>query len=220
MMRRESGIHGALTLSVDLERGNSELTEITTKPRAVVRAGASQWFLLNSYSLTEANEKTVVNEGFSHLRYNYNLTRTTLLEALTQFQYNREQDLQLRMLLGAGLRFEIVQGARGAVALGVTGMYEYEELEEGKIIRTARNSEYVSTRVKLREHLQLMNTIYVQPAFDDIGDIRVLDELELSVAISKWLAITLEVEYRYDSEPPAGVKEYDLSIKNGLTAKF
>ncbi|MBD3331873.1 DUF481 domain-containing protein [candidate division GN15 bacterium] len=205
---------------MDLERGNSELTEITTKPQMVVRTGASQWFLLNSYSLTEANEKTVVNEGFSHLRYNYNLTGTTLLEALTQFQYNREQDLQLRTLLGAGLRFEIVRGKRVSVALGITGMSEYEELDGGKIIRTARNSDYVSTRVKLRKHLHLMNTIYVQPAFDDLGDIRVLDELELSVAVSKWLAITLEVEYRYDSEPPAGVKEYDLSIKNGLTAKI
>lgn len=220
MTRDESGIGGSVGLSIELERGNSELTEIITKPQVVVRSGASQWFLLNEYSFTEAGRTTVINEGFSHLRYNYNVTDRVAAEALTQFQYNREQDLQIRSLLGAGLRFELIERERSSLAVGVTGMYEYEELVTGSIIRTARNSDYVAIRVKLRQHLTLSNTIYLQPAFDDVGDIRVLDDLELSVAISKWLAITLEVKYRYDSEPPAGVKEYDLSLKNGLTVSF
>jgi putative salt-induced outer membrane protein YdiY len=220
LAREQSGLSGSVNFSIDLERGNSELTEIGVKPRLVLRAGRSQWFMLNSYSLVETDEASVVNEGFSHLRYNLSLSDLTVLEALTQYQYNREQDLQLRFLLGAGLRFELIEREKTSLAIGFTGMYEYEELEGGEIIRTPRNSDYVTIRIKRNEYLTLSNTVYVQPAFDDIGDFRVLDDLALTFSLSKWLALTLELSYRYDSEPPEGIKEYDLSLKNGVTVRF
>ncbi len=219
--RKKTGFSGSVSLSVELERGNSELTEIGFQPQFVYRYFSSQWFMLNSYSFVETRESSVINEGFSHLRYNYDLTPIVVLEALTQVQYNREQDLRDRILLGAGLRFELIKRAPFNLAIGVTGMYEYEELEASRdIIRTPRNSDYVAVRWRANERVSISNTVYVQPAFDDISDIRVLDNFALTAGLSNWLALTLAVEYRYDSEPPDGIREYDLSLKNGLTVKF
>lgn len=220
MGSEESGFSGSIGLTVELERGNSELTQIGMKPRLLYRYGPSQWFILNSYSFVDTKEGSVVNEGFSHLRYNYSVSSVVVIEALTQIQYNREQDLRQRLLLGAGLRFELLQRKKVALAVGATGMYEYEELDSGGIIRTPRNSDYVTISLTRGDYLTLSNTVYVQPAFDDLEDFRILDNFELTVALSSWLATTLSLEYRYDSEPPSGIKEYDLTLENGLTVKF
>ncbi len=220
LARGESGFSGSINLSVELERGNSSLTEIALKPRFNFRADRSQWFMLNSYSLVETDETSVVNEGFSHLRYNFTVTGKILFEALTQVQYNREQDLRLRLLLGGGLRYELIEGNPTSLAFGATGMFEYEELDNGEILRTPRNSNYIALRITSAKKFSLQNTVYVQAAFNNIKDVRVLDNLGLSVAIAQWLALTLEIEYRYDSRPPEGVREYDLSLKNGITVSF
>ncbi len=221
MERGSSAFSGSVNLSVQLERGNSELTEIVGKPGLIFRAGRSQWFLLNSYSFVETDESSVVNEGFSHLRYNYNISNVAIFETLVQYGFDREQDLDSRLLIGSGMRFVVAAGETAELALGVTGMYEREKLvSTGELIETPRNSDYIALRLAANDNITLSNTVYVQPAFDDIGDIRVLDNLEISAALSTWLEITLSLEYRYDSDPPDDIKEYDLSLENGLTVRF
>ncbi len=184
LSRDDSGLSGSINLSLELQRGNSELTKIGVKPRFVYRAGPSQWFMLNSYSFVDTKQGSIVNEGFSHLRYNYSVSKRVIIEALTQVQYNREQDLRQRLLLGAGLRFLLVDRENASLALGITGMYEYEELVTDEILRTPRNSDYVAVRWKANQIVTLSNTIYLQPAFDDLGDVRVLDDLDASIALS------------------------------------
>ncbi len=220
MERHKSGFNGSVNFSIELERGNSNLTEIGLKPRFIFRHGPSQWFALNSYSFVETDGASIVNEGFSHLRYNYSVSDVVILEALTQVQYNREQDLRNRFLLGSGLRFEVLQRSRVHLALGLTAMYEREELESYRIIETPRNSDYIALQLTANDKTTLTNTVYIQPAFDKIDDIRILDNLDLSVALSTWLAMTLSLEYRFDSKPPPDIKEYDLTLLNGLTVRF
>lgn len=99
-------------------------------------------------------------------------------------------------------------------------MYEYEKLTSGVDSRTFRVSSYVSVSVRKADRFSVSSTTYVQPAADRIADIRVLNESELAVAISSFLSLTTTLSYRYDSEPPAGVKEYDLSLSQGLKVRF
>jgi putative salt-induced outer membrane protein YdiY len=215
-----SGFSGTINFSVEIERGNSDLTEIGMSPRFAYRYQKNLWFMLNAYTFVEADGRGVVNEGFSHLRYNFDLSRRVILEVLAQSQFNREQQLERRYLLGSGVRLRFVNTRRAALALGLTAMYEYERLETGQTVSNARNSNYVAARLKINTMVALSNTVYVQPLFDDPADIRVLDDLHLSIAIARWLAMTISVEYQYDSRPPDGVKEYDFSLKNGLTVRF
>lgn len=220
LARDSSGFGGSINLSIEIERGNSDLTEIGLAPVFAYRSGPNLWFALNSYSFVEAEGGAVVNEGFSHLRYNYDLSRRVVPEMFVQLQYDREQQLERRNLLGGGIRVELVEIKGKALAVGLTAMYEYENLEGGESVHNARNSNYLATRLRINNTMTVSNTVYVQPVFDDWGDIRVLDDMQLSFAIARWLAMTLAVEYRYDSRPPEGVKEYDFSLKNGLKVLF
>jgi hypothetical protein len=176
--------------------------------------------MLNSYTFVEAEGSGVVNEGFTHLRYNHDVSRSFALEALAQSQYNREQQLERRYLLGSGIRVRLTVQKPMALAVGLTAMYEYEKLETGESVSNVRNSNYIAARVQLNKTMTLSNTVYVQPSFDDPDDLRVLDDLHVSFSIAKWLVMTTGVEYQYDSRPPGGVKEYDFSLKNGLAVRF
>lgn len=218
--REESGLSGSIDLQVKLERGNSELTEIGTKPKLVARFGRHQVFTLNSLAFVDADQGTIVNEGFSHLRYNYSLVPRWTWEVFTQVQYDRSQDLSRRFLLGTGARYTAVQSESISLAAGVAGMYEYEELESDLVVETARNSNYASFRYTRADRFSLSSTVYVQPAFEDPADIRVLAETELAASLSRVLTLTVGLRYRYDSEPPVGIKEYDLSLENGLRVSF
>jgi len=220
LSRDSSGFGGSVNLTVEVERGNSDLTEIGLEPRLAYRAGPSIWFMLNSYTFVETGDQGVVNEGFTHLRYNYALSQTVAAEALAQFQYNREQQLKRRYLLGSGVRLRLVDRKATTLALGFIAMYEYEKLETGEIVENARNSDYIAVRIKVTNTMSLSNTVYLQPLFGNPRDIRVLDNLQASFALKKWLAVTVGIKYLYDSRPPDGVKEYDFSLKNGLMVRF
>lgn len=220
LSRDSVGLGGSVGLSVEIERGNSDLTEISLDPGLVYRVRKSLWFLLNSYTFVEADGSGVVNEGFTHLRYNYDLSRAVVIEALAQSQYNREQQLERRYLLGGGLRLRLLNKRSASLALGLTAMHEDEKLRTGQSVRNARNSDYIAVRFRVNSTMVLANTVYVQPLFEEPADVRILDNLRASFKIAGWLVMTAELEYQYDARPPDGVKVYDFSLKNGLTARF
>ena len=215
-----TGLAGSADLTFKIERGNSELTQIGLTPRAAYRTGRHLVFTLNRLSFIDAAAGSIVNAGFSHLRYNYSMSAKVTFEAFTQIQYDRSQDLSRRSLVGAGLRFPIVGADRFDLAVGTAAMYEYEKLRTGSVHETARNSSYISLHLLSKSGINIGNTVYIQPAFENPDDIRILDQGEIKFVLADWLALTTTASYRYDSQPPDGVKEYDLSIENGISVSF
>ncbi len=216
----ESGISGNIGVTYSVTMGNSELIEFGLKPSLVWRGGKHQVFMLNDLSIVSSDDEDSISEGFSHLRYNYDITQRIIYELFLQAQYDKSQDLEERYLSGSGLRLIIFDKERSVIAGGLTGMYEYEELSSGKNTEIFRGSFYLSTRINIADKLKFANTVYLQPELGDLDDYRILNEGEFSVSISENMSFTSSVKYRYDSEPPPGIKNYDLELKNGLKFKF
>lgn len=214
------GVAGSMGIFFDLDRGNSDVTQIEISGDFVYRSGRSTLLWFNSGSWLFQDDDDLVKKGFTHLRYNYRVRSWLIGEVFGQAQYDRSQDLKRRYLGGAGVRVVPFRRGAGFVAVGVTPMYEYERLTSGSDSRTFRVSSYVSASVRRADRFSLSSATYVQPAADRIADIRILNESELAVALSSLLSLTTTLSYRYDSEPPAGVKEYDLSLSQGLQLSF
>ncbi|MBD3257658.1 DUF481 domain-containing protein, partial [candidate division GN15 bacterium] len=177
-------------------------------------------FSISEFTSVQSDGGSIVNDGFSHLRYNYQASSLMVIEAFLQGQYDRSQDLQQRYLAGGGLRLIAIETDRYGVAVGVSSMYEWEELTSGATTSLARSSNYLSLSAEKKKAWSLSTTTYVQPAWEDFGDTRVLIESDLSVDLATFLAVTADVTYRHDSEPPSGTKHYDLTLKNGLKVMF
>lgn len=220
LSRRESGLSGNISVSFSIDLGNSNLTEFEMNPDLVWRGGRHRVFSINELTSISTDSGSILNKGFSHLRYNFDPTRKYIPELFLQAQYDHSRKLSQRYLAGGGLRIVAVRAQNFFLAFGITGMYEREELSTGEITNIARASDYVSVKMKKKDLLTYSFTLYVQPAISDIEDVRILFGSELSVAISKRLSLKTELEYLHDSKPPEDTKQYDLSIDNGLRFSF
>lgn len=215
-----SGFSGDIGLTYALTLGNSELYLLGLSPNIVWRHRRHQIFTINELQRVSTDDGAIINKGFSHLRYNFDLGRLPVYEAFAQAQYDKSRDLTARYLAGTGLRLRIVQRESTTFAIGIAGIYEYEELSSGEITKLIRASDYLSFRLRSGDRLTISGTAYLQPAFSDFDDIRILLEANLAFGITGDLSFTHTLGYRYDSLPPPDIKEYDLSIKNGLSFMF
>ena len=216
----KDGYSATVEFSYSITKGNSDLVQFGLAPGFVWRQSRHQTFMINELETASANGGDLVNKGFSHLRYNYQLNRIWVYELFSQAQYDKSQDLKARYLAGSGIRIRLVQKEASQLAVGITAMYEYEELDTGDLIRIIRGSNYLSFRAAKKNRIAASATVYVQPKYADFHDIRVLGEAALGVSVSTHLSVTNTLTYRYDSEPPIGIKEYDLKIKGGLGLAF
>ncbi len=218
----------ATTLGGDLllESGNSDLFEIGLNARFDYRRDRHYTFLRSELRYGEEGDATFKNRAFGHLRYNHRIRPWLVGEAFTQVQQDGFKLLQLRTLVGGGVRFRYLENERVGVFQGTTPMYEYENLDAGKAVghparsSSVRWSNYVNVRLPLTDNTSFFGTVYVQPRLDDFGDVRVLHDATLAVALTRHLTLRTTFNLSYDSRPPQNIEALDLSLRNGIEVRF
>lgn len=218
----------ATTLGGDLalRSGNSDLYELGLSSRLDARHGKHYAFIVSSLRYGKEAGNVFKNEAFAHLRYNYRLLNWLVAEGFGQIERDGFTLLQVRLLGGAGVRFRHFHGDRFGLFQGTTMMVEYEDLDAGKVgthpatVNVVRWSNYVNVQFRLSEQTTFINTFYVQPQVDDFGDIRLLDEAALAVALTEHLTFRTTFRLRYDSRPPGDIESLDLEVRNGLAVSF
>ena len=80
-----------------------------------------------------------------------------------------------------------------------------------------RSTNYLVLQWQVDDRLTLLSTTYYQVDLSRFADYRILWEGALDLTLTKRLALRLILNLRYDSEPPAGIKSYDLEITNGFS---
>ena len=160
----------------------------------------------------------------AHLRYNYYLSQITALETFTQVEYDEFARLNLRFLYGGGVRFEMHDGIVYS-ALGFSLMYENEDIRETAGIpseqdaQIIRSSNYFNFNLVF-DNFSLINTLYIQQSLASITDLRMLYDGGITANLSDNLQLVVELEIKYDSEPPARVDRTELSLSNGIVFNF
>lgn len=220
-MRRHLG-DDALYLAVDasaaVARGNSDFLQIGVGGRADIRAFEDDLaFVIGRLDLAQSDGASFVDRSFVHARYNTDLAPRLVWETFVQVERNGPQRLRARTLMGAGLRYEVVDRDSVGLAAGVLPMFEREVLDEalGEPTSVVRASSYASARLRLK-NASLSTTTYLQPQVSDLADYRVLTQAAVEVGVTKWVRIRVRADLRYDSRPPAGVEPTDFRIENGL----
>ena len=70
--------------------------------------------------------------------------------------------------------------------------------------------------IEIKDKFTIVNTTYFQQYIRNINDFRLLNETNLMVQLNEWLSISVDLEYRYDSEPPSILKNRDFNTNIGL----
>ena len=165
----------------------------------------------------------VLNDGFMHLRYNYDLPKRWVYEAFAQGQYNERTRVLFRGLMGTGIRLKLKHGKKQRYYLGLSYFVESNQFKDSTTRQLDnRLSGYISYNIAFGEKSRFVHTTYLQPRFKDFQNIRVSSEASLLFNISKHLTFRTTFNTAYDSDPrlPESVPDWIYTLTNGIRFEF
>ena len=220
-----------VTGSVNLagSKGNAETSTLIT-PIAFVRASN----LSRTTAYFNAIRSTATIDGVSAQTakairggwaYNRNLTKRVFFNAFNDYEYDKFQSLDLRVVLGGGLGYLVWNGERGKLGLVGGLAWNHEKFSPAAPIAPfSRNSAEaywgddfnykVNTRTVLVQTFRMFNNL------SNSGEYRVNFDTGLTTSILKWLTWNLSLSDRYLSNPVPGRKANDLLYSTGFGFTF
>lgn len=181
----------------------------------------SLYLLLGGYGFLQGDNRSFVDFGFLHFRYNYKLTGIVRLEAFTQLQNNVVTKLKYRYLAGAGPRFKLLGTGKLRIYAGSLLMHEIEkETDRPRETYDWRSSSYLSITYVPNKQTEITTTTYYQPMLFDIGDYRLLNQSSIKVSATKKIALALRWNYQYDASPAFEVTKETYNFSTGIEISF
>lgn len=217
-----TGWFGNAGTSFLFEKNAVKVINISAVAHVEYKTAKSLYLFLVDYNLLEGNDKTLNNNLFYHLRYNYKIYKWLRWEAFTQLQQNNVTGIKLRLLAGTGPRFKLAGSKKLSLYVATSAMYEYEKEQTVPVVyhRDFRSSNYASLTCKLSENGELVSTVFYQPLFKNLSDYRLLNEITIRFKIAKHFSFTTGWDYLYDSKPAANTPKLNYSISNGIEFSF
>ncbi len=214
------GWFGQLDLNGSLTRNNNTVLTAGGSLRLDRLGKKGNVLFLGDYRLVQVSGKNAVNAGFGHFRYGYEPKDRWRWESFTQLQYNEQLRLNLRFLIGTGLRRRLYKRANSRAYLGVLYMYEYDELTDSNIrYKDHRLSSYLTLNIKLTDHLSLANTTYYQPRLPEFNLTRISTVTNVAVSVTDRLRFTTNFSLTHDARVSRDLPEVPATTyqwKNGI----
>jgi len=178
---------------------------------------------LNHFAYFSFNDNAIVNTIYSHFRVNLMRQKKISYELFAQYQNDLRRGLDKRTLVGAGLRFSLINNEKTSLALGLGVMYEEEDWPHPKSDMSDANTQIVKSTNYMAFHTSLNETAkfglitYVQTGS---GRSRLNIDTNLSFKITKHLAFRTTFSAAYDAKPIVPVTKFIYKLTNGISLTF
>ena len=215
-----AGWQGEASAFVRLSGGNTDLQSYLLAAAGQWQGDRNRFRLIASYDYAQSNGSADADERIVHLRHNFRLAEHVSTLAFAQASHNAFQDLEVRELLGAGLRFDIDRDEQSRVGAGISAMYEHELRTDESRTETVRMSAFLDVQRELKEYLRFLFVGWYQPSLSEFSDLRASVLAELEVDLAGPLALVIWGSWEHDSRPPSEVEPTDWSLRTGLRASF
>ena len=219
--------HLGIEFSIKGERGNTNVFQFNENFSVGYRIGNNWFRLIGGNRLLSQKDVDLINYAFIHIRYNYFFSERVRTFHFFQLQSNKALLLKSRRLAGTGLRFSIFRSDSFSFDIGTGLMYEEEflneeflQITEPSVTKLVRLTNILVLKCKLNERLTLVNINYSQPSLKKFSDLRILDELNFLVNLTKNFELDIALKWRLDNDPPAFLKKNDLNFQVGLIIKM
>jgi len=214
---RSAGEQGYMTAVVAFDGaiGNADYVD-TDLSGALGYRGESHWVrVYPAFRTRQSSGDRVVDTRSVHLRHSLFLTERSRTFSFVQWQKEKAIELDRRLLVGGGLRYQVASLGAGGVDLGVGLMLE-EELRTGADARTdVRGANFVSVYGDAGT-VKLSGTTYFQPIMSDWSEHRLLLTMSAVVPLVKYLSLDLSGSWRREVPSPREVEANDASLRVGL----
>ncbi|MEX2261079.1 MAG: DUF481 domain-containing protein [Bryobacteraceae bacterium] len=219
-------ITGSLNLAGT--KGNAETSTLTT-PINFLRASntsrTTAYFnsIRSTATVTGVDAQTAraVRGGWGYSR---NLTKKIFANAFNDYEYDKFQSLDLRVVLGGGLGYQVWTGEAGRLALVAGGAWNREKFSPDTSAAFARNSAEaywgddfnykLNTRTSLVQAFRMFNNL------SNTGQYRMNFDIGAITQLTRWLNWNVSLSDRYLSNPVTGRQNNDLLYTTGLGFTF
>ena len=184
--------------------------------------------LLSGGQYIEKDKKNVSNSLFTQFRYSYFINDKSRFFSFIQIQSNAILLIERRFLGGAGYRYNLFNFKKDSSTRFVldisAGIIQEEELLnrdnlpqlEKYYTNYSRSIFSLIGIIEIKDKFTIVNTTYFQQHIKNLDDYRFLNETNLMVSINQWLSLSVDLEYRFDSDPPSILKNRDFNTNLGL----
>lgn len=218
------GWFGQLDVNGSLTKNNNTVVTAGGALRLDRLGRKGNVLFLTDYRLVQVSGNNATNAGFGHIRYGWEPKDGWRWETFTQLQYNEQLRLNLRFLVGTGLRRRLFREGKSRAYLGVLYMYEYDEMTDSEITyRDHRLSNYFTIRSQVSPSLSLASTTYYQPRLPDFNLARISSVATMTLSISKALRFTTNFSLTHDERVNRDFPEVPGTVfkwVNGLRVVF
>ena len=221
----------AVTGSINIAgvKGNAEASTLTT-PISFVRASSTSrttaYFNSIRSSATvngiSARTASAVRGGWA---YNRNLTKRLFFNGFNDYEYDRFQSLDLRVVLGAGLGYEVLKTENARLAFLGGAAWNREKFgPAAPAVPFTRNSAEaywgndlaykLNTRTALTQGFRMFNNL------TNSGEYRMNFDIGAATSLMRWLTWNIALSDRYLSNPVPGRKQNDFLYSTGFGFTF
>lgn len=195
---------------------------------AVLAPGKTSYVVLGNLAYTENNGGTILNNGYLHLRTNFNYQKTWSQEVYGQLQYDNFRGLKQRYLLGGGVRWKAIKSKKFDFNIGTGPMFENEvwkipDNEAFEEVRFLKLSNYFIVRWDLAENVSFNTIFYYQVGYDkniEAARNRLSSTTNFNFKISEHLSLTTTIAMAYEDKPIIPITKFIYGVENGLTLAF
>lgn len=216
------------SLNVAGTRGNAATSTLTTPVNFLRVSNSSRTTAYFNSIRSRATVNNVSAETAKAIRggwgYGRNITRKVLVNTFNDYEYDEFQSLDLRVVLGGGMGYQLWTGEPGRFAIVAGAAWNRERFSPPNRAAFTRNSAEaywgndfnykISSRTNLVQGFRMFNNL------SDTGEFRVNFDIGAATQLTKWLAWNISLSDRYLSNPVAGRKNNDLLYSTGLGFTF
>ncbi len=218
---------GNVTAGLTLTRSNTD-TESASLSAHLVRKSDADRITFDAALLHGRREDadtsdwiTTEDSRVAEAKYDYFLSPRLFAYANTRIEKDSIQDLDLRLIAGAGLGREWIQ--RDDLSFRTEGGLAWlredfaDETDANEQV-TARIAYHVAKR--FNEKVELLHELAWYPAIEDLGDYFLNTEFNVRVSLTDVLFTDFKVIFDYDSTPASGADNKSLKSILGLGLDF
>ncbi|MEO8029018.1 MAG: DUF481 domain-containing protein, partial [Bryobacteraceae bacterium] len=174
----------------------------------------------------DANGKSVdtaqaVRGGLS---YNRNIRKRLFVNLFNDYEYDRFQNLDLRVVIGGGLGYSVWKTKKAKLDLLGGISWNREAYDPAPAPKFTRNSaEFYwgdDFAYKLSGRSSLVQSFRMFNNLSSTGNYRVNGDLGLTTKLFSWLSWNLALSDRYLTNPSAGRKSNDFLYTTGIGVTF
>jgi hypothetical protein len=209
-------------------KGNAKTSTVTTPVNFLRASSTSRTTAYFNSIASQALVNGVTSQTARAVRggwgFDRNLTKKVLSNTFNDYEYDKFQSLDLRVVLGAGMGYQLWISEVGRMALVAGGDWNRARFSPATVPSFTRTSGEAywgdDFNYKMNTRTSVVQTFRMFNDLSQTGQYRVNSDVNVITQLNRWLNWNISLSDRYLSNPAVGRRPNDLIYTTGLGFTF